>query len=197
MAIIFFVVVLFVLSALIIRRVYMQTPRVTSALERELVAYQGRLKEKPNDLQVRVAIAQVYARMGDKTRAISELEDVLEVKSDYWDALFQLGMIHLSSNRKAEAISQFKKAAKAKPDDELAYYQLGTIAYKDGKYKDAALYMEKTVKISPILADGHYYLASSYEHLGEKDLAKRQYEEALKYIPDYEQAKDGLARVQP
>lgn len=197
MAIIFFVVALFVLSALIIRRVYMQTPRVTSALERELVAYQGRLEKKPNDLRVRVAIAQVYARMGDKTRAVAELEKVLEVKSDYWDALFQLGMIHLNSNKKAEAISQFKKAAKAKPDDELAYYQLGTIAYKDGRYKNAAVYMEKTVEISPILADGHYYLASSYEHLGEKEQAKRQYEEALKYIPDYEQAKDGLARVQP
>ena len=197
MAIIFFVAVLFILSALIIKRVYMQTPLVRSALERELVIYQARLDKKPNDLDARVAIAQVYSRMGNKTAAVAELKKVLEIKSDYWDALFQLGLVYLNANEKAAAIGQFKKAAKAKPNDELAYYQLGTIAYKDGKYKDAAAYMEKTVKISPILADGHYYLASSYEHLGDKELAKQQYEEALRYIPDYSQAKDGLARVQP
>lgn len=188
---------LFVLGGLIVKRIYLQTPLVRSALERELVTYEARLEKRPNDLDARVAIAQVYARMGNKKAAIAELNKVLDIKQDYWDALFQLGLVYLNDNDKAKAISQFKKAAKAKPNDELAYYQLGTIAYKDRKYRDAAAYMEKTVAISPILADGHYYLANSYEHLGDKAAAKRHYEEALKYIPDYAQAKDGLARVQP
>lgn len=175
----------------------MPLPAIQSTFEQELVAAQARLKIRPNDADARLAVAKAHTRMGNESAAINELKNILKIKSNHWEALFRLGLIYLSSDQKNKAISQFKKAAKARPSDAAAYYQLGIIAYRGRKYKEAAGYLGKAVKINPVLADGHYFLAGSFEHLGDKEAAGQHYEEALKYIPDYAQAKEGLARVQP
>ncbi len=189
-------VAFFVLGGLTIKRAYPPVPLIRSGLERELASYQGRLEKKPEDVETRVAAAKIYVRLGKTKMATDELNRVLKMRPKYWDGLFQLGLVYLSDGKKQRAITQFKKAAKAKPSEGLAYYQLGLIAHGDKRFETAVKYLEKTVKINPVLADAHYYLANSYQRLGHKGPAKQHYEEALRYIPDYTEAKKGLAGVE-
>ncbi|HEB12124.1 MAG TPA: tetratricopeptide repeat protein [Actinobacteria bacterium] len=189
-------VAFFILGGLTIKRAYPPVPLIRSGLERELASYQGRLEKKPEDIETRVAAAKIYVRLGKTKMATDELNRVLKMRPKYWDGLFQLGLVYLSDGKKQRAITQFKKAANAKPSEGLAYYQLGLIAHGDKRFETAVKYLEKTVKISPVLADAHYYLANSYQRLGHKGPAKQHYEEALRYIPDYTEAKKGLAGVE-
>ena len=193
--VILLVITVFALGALLIRGAFLRPPAVKSALQKELLAYRTRLKAGSGDPDTKVAVAQAYVRQGKIKAAIEELNQVLEVKPKHWKSLFQLGLIYLDRGKRTKAIAFFKKAAKAKPNDELAYYQLGMIAYLDKDYEEAAYYMEKTVKIRPILGDAHYYLADSYERLGDEASAEAHYEESLRYIPDDAAAEAGLARV--
>ena len=195
-ATIFFLVSLFFFAGLIIKRAYPRVPLVRSGLERELTSYQGRLENKPEDLKSRVAVAKIYIRLGKTKLATDELNRVLKMRPKYWDGLFELGLVYLSDGKKQRAITQFKKAANARPSEGLAYYQLGLIAHGDKKFETAVKYLEKTVKISPVLADAHYYLANSHERLGHEGPAKHHYEEAVRFIPDYIEAKKGLLRVE-
>ena len=189
-------VTLFVVGGLIVSRLYLRIPQVRSALEREMVVFQDRLEKEPGDIDARVGIAQIYSRMGKTDEAATELKRALNMKPKYKDALFQLGLVYLNDGKKKQAVQQFKKAARAKPADGLAYFQLGIIAFKDKDYKEAAKYLEKTIKINPFLADAHYQLAVSYERTNKRSLSEHHYQEALRFIPDYAEAKKGLARVE-
>ena len=87
------------------------------------------------------------------------------------------------------------KLAAADVNNEVPSYQLGLILVKDRRYKEAVRYLRVAVKINPLLADAHYYLGYSHEQLGEADAARAEYGEALKYVPDYADAKRGLERL--
>ncbi len=195
-AVIFLLVALFVLGGLIINRAYPRVPLVRSGLERKLASHQDRLEKKPQDIKVRVAVAKIYVRLGKTKLAKTELKRALKMRPKYWDGLFQLGLVYLSEGNKHQAVIQFQKAANAKPSEGLAYYQLGLIAHGDERFERAVKYLQKTVEISPHLADAHYYLANSHELLGQSASAKQHYEEALRFIPDFTEAKKGLARVE-
>jgi tetratricopeptide (TPR) repeat protein len=192
--VILFLTAAFVLGGLYIYRLYFQPPSLRTALERELYNYQTALAKNPADLATRVNLALLYYRVGKDKEAINELNNALEINPKYSEAHLELGLIYLQKQEKKLAIKHLQQAAKTSKD-EVAYYELGKIALKDKNYQKAIVYLEKVIKLNPILADAHYLLGLAEEKIRQKDLAKQHYQEALKYIPDYQKAKAGLARV--
>lgn len=193
--IILLLVIAFMLGGLLIYRLYFQPPSIRTALERELVNYQTALEKNPADLATRVNLALLYYRSGKEKQAIAELNNALAIDSNYSEAHMQLGLIYLQKQQKNLAVKHLKKAAAVGTKDEVAYYELGKIALKDKHYAEAISYFEQVVKLNPILADAHYLLGLSAEKINNKQTAKLHYQEALKYIPDYQEAKEGLTRV--
>jgi tetratricopeptide (TPR) repeat protein len=47
----------------------------------------------------------------------------------------------------------------------------------------------------PNFYEAHYALGQAYEKKGDKEKAKKAYEAALKYNPQYEQAKEALDKL--
>lgn len=192
--VILFLTAAFVLSGLYIYRLYFQPPSLRTALERELYNYQAALVKNPADLATRVNLALLYYRIGKEKEAINELNNTLEINPNYSEAHLELGLIYLQKNNKGLAVKHLQQAAKTSKD-EVAYYELGKLALKDKNYQKAIVYLEKVIQLNPILADAHYLLGVAEEKIQQKDLAKQHYQEALKYIPDYQKAKAGLVRV--
>ena len=64
----------------------------------------------------------------------------------------------------------------------------------DGKYKLASEKLEKAVSYEPGYADVHYFLATIYEHLGEKEKAVSSFGKALDINPNFFRARIFLAR---
>lgn len=192
--VILFLTSAFVLGGVYIYRLYFQPPSLRTALERELYTYQTALAKNPADLATRVNLALLYYRIGKDKEAINELNNAIEINPNYGEAHLELGLIYLQKKEKGLAVKHLQQAAKT-AKDEVAFYELGKLALKDKNYQKAIVYLEKVIQLNPILADAHYLLGVAAEKIQQKDLARQHYQEALKYIPDYQKAKAGLVRV--
>ena len=63
------------------------------------------------------------------------------------------------------------------------------------RYKESIPYLKAAVEAQPTYSDLHYQLALAYEKSGEKKLAIEHYEEALRFVPDSQDALDSLKRL--
>ncbi|MDP2212191.1 MAG: tetratricopeptide repeat protein [Candidatus Aquicultor sp.] len=191
-SIIFFLLLVFVISALIVQRVYFQPPVIRTAVERELLKHKTAIKNNPNNAEAYVGLAGVYLEVEQPDKAIKELEKAIRLEPRSWNARFELGMAYEALGKPEEASSQFWKAAAIDPNNEYSFYQLGRLYHKKRDYGQAIQAYKKTLKVNATLADVHYYLGQCYEKTNKKSLAKQEYEEALKYVDSYPEAEKAL-----
>lgn len=194
-SIIFFLLLVFVISALIVQRVYFQPPVVRTAVERELLKHKTAIKSNPNDAEAYVGLASVYLEIEQPQKAVKELERAIALEPRSWNARFELGMAYESLGKTEEAADQFWKAAAIDPNNEYAFYQLGRLYHAERDYGQAIQAYKKTLKVNSTLADVHYYLGQCYEKTNKRSLAKQEYEEALKYVDSYPEAEKALQRL--
>jgi tetratricopeptide (TPR) repeat protein len=57
-----------------------------------------------------------------------------------------------------------------------ARFQLGVLCVEEQKYAEAIREFQEAVRLRPDYAEAHYHLAQAYSHMGEKVLAKREFE---------------------
>ncbi|TND10459.1 MAG: hypothetical protein FD123_101 [Bacteroidetes bacterium] len=72
---------------------------------------QEMLKQEPNDPFLNYALALEYAKLGDKTKAISIIEDLLSAKPGYLGAYYQLGQLYEQTEQAEKAVGVYKKGA--------------------------------------------------------------------------------------
>ncbi len=83
-------------------------------------------------------------------------------------------------------------------DDTLALIYMGRGVTKDrlGDTKGAIADLELAVEEQPRQASIRVLLGDVYAKAGDAEKAEEQYREALKYIPDYPDALEGLKRIE-
>lgn len=82
---------------------------------RAIETYKQFLALKPNDADARVDLAICYFETGESPRAVAEIESVVKKHPKHQMALFNLGVIHLSSGNMDEAKKWLQKAADIDP----------------------------------------------------------------------------------
>lgn len=104
--------------------------------------------------------------MKDYDKAISFSQKALEESPDNALALLILGQIYRGKEEYAKAISYFDNAL-SKDKSLLIHGDRGYCYYKLGRYNDAKADLKKSVEELYGNADNHYYLALTFEALGD------------------------------
>lgn len=172
-----------------------RTPTPEDVIEQRVVYYRLVLAESPKNMEARVAMAKIYEDAGRPFKAVREFKKILEIAPDHEGALVGLGRVYEGNGFKRRAGRYYELASAVTTDDEAAYYGLGRLALERRDYRSAIKHLRQVVSLKPGLADAHYDLARAYEGDKRPDSARREYEEALKYVPDYQPAKAGLERL--
>ncbi|MCL4499947.1 MAG: tetratricopeptide repeat protein [Chloroflexi bacterium] len=188
-------IIVFIFAGLVVKSLYIDQPVARTAVERDIFRYKGLIEKNPKDLDARLNLASAYAASKDYEAARAQLNEVVKQDDRRSKPHELLAEIYRQNGDPNRAIAEYRQAIMLDPVDELAYYQLGQIYLVQTDYARAAEMYKKLVAINPTVADAHYYLGLSYEKLGDREQAQGQYREALKYILDYSEAKEGLARV--
>jgi tetratricopeptide (TPR) repeat protein len=95
------------------------------------------LRARPENLQVREALAELYLSRGEPQRAHALLE---EQRGTIWqdaDALVALGRMRQASGDDAGAIAAFRRAIGLKNDADEAWYRLGRLYLRQGQSAQA------------------------------------------------------------
>jgi sortase A len=150
---------------------------------------------RPTDYMARISLGAGYRNMGRDREAVEQLKKAVELKPDYPLAYYQLALVYEKIGRFDDATSALRLAVNVEPDFEPAYFTLGRL-YLDLDQVDHAIeLLETAVGMNNLSADTRYLLATAYEKKGHRDLARREYRETLRFLPDFDEARAGLKRV--
>ena len=110
-----------------------------------------------------------------------------------------LGINLRQQGRWQDALAEYKKALQIAPDDENLYYNMG-MANAEGKdFTAAKESMFKALSLNPNLPQANpniaYNIGVVFMYAGGKDLAERCLRTALELNPDFDAAKNALARL--
>jgi tetratricopeptide (TPR) repeat protein len=101
-------------------------------------AFANELELNPNDVLAKYSLAlTLIERKIQPEKTISVLEEALIIKSDYADAHYQLGKIHLEKGKIEKAIEHLESAVSADSSKDYSHYQL-SIAYRKASRKEEA-----------------------------------------------------------
>ena len=141
-------------------------------------------KEDRGNVDAFLAIASQHAKQGHWFEVEAWLRRVLEIKPDYAEVQYNLGIALHEMGRLDEAAASYRKALEIKPDYVDAHDKLGGVLRNLGHYDDAALCYRKVVEIKPDYAEAHNNLGGVLRNLGHYDDAVVCYRRALQINPD-------------
>jgi tetratricopeptide (TPR) repeat protein len=136
------------------------------------------LASQPNGIQERFLAAVQAEESGEKGRAITLYEEILELDPDYAPASINLGTLHFHLRQYARAEEFYRRATIADPGYVLAYFDLGNVLDELDRPDESIAAYCRAVALAPRYADAHYNLALAYER-------KAQHRPALRHWQAY------------
>lgn len=144
-----------------------------------------------------VLLGSIYAQTKNKRAlAIADLllqTNIAEIKKQ---AFFIKGLYHNYTGEKEMAISFFDKCLSMDYTFMLGYREKAIALYDMGRYDDAVTVLDKAVTLQNNFDEGYYWLGRCLEQLGKPTDAIEEYKTALRYTPDYVEAKMALERLE-
>lgn len=147
------------------------------------------------DAQSHVILGSAYMRARLYDQAEEECRKALNLYPDYPDALSELGLIQYIWENYEESRNLFEKTVRLNPQDEYAHRYLGDIYRKSKDYKKALDEYRKALKIDPEYGEAYFGAGLAYANLGKIPEAIKMWEKLLEYYPNFELAKENIARA--
>ncbi len=95
-----------------------------------------------------------------------------------------------------QALEIYRKISRIDPQYPDAYYNAGLLLLDLHKPDEALKQFDLAVQVHPAFKEAWYYRGVAHELLGQLAAAKTDYENALNFDPDWETARQALARIE-
>ncbi len=125
----------------------------------------------------------------DLDNAKKQLDNAIELKSDYAPARFQIAMVYQAQGKIDQEIQALEEAKKASPNDVGLLFQIGLVYYQEGNFSKAKTNLEAAVNLSPNYANALYFLGLTHYKLGQNDNAISSFQKVLDSNPGSEEIK--------
>lgn len=103
---------------------------------------------------------------------------------------------HLGGQGKfEEAIKTYQKITKIDRQYPNAYYNIGLAYLQIDSIEQAYRHFDISTKVDPVYTMGYFYRAYVWQLKGNKEAAKKDYEQVLRLNPDFERAKEALSNL--
>lgn len=145
---------------------------IDGAYEKAFNAYQEALQRNPNSPELYLNIAKLELIEGNTIPARELIQKVLSYQPNATNAYLLLSQIEVDEGNITSAITQAKHALFTNPTNTYAVLQLGFLYFSDGQYLEAQSYFEHVLTIAPTNVDARYFLALTFEKLGDLASAK-------------------------
>lgn len=115
--------------------------------------------------------AQLASRMGDLTKARSDAEAAVALRSRYTDAIYFLVQIDVVEGNTDKAIARTRDIIRLEKENPAHWYQLGLLYASQNKVDETIASFEQAVVLDPSYANAHYFLALGYVEKGNREKA--------------------------
>jgi tetratricopeptide (TPR) repeat protein len=130
----------------------------------------------PRGIQERFIAAVQAEESGEKNRAITLYNEIIEKESGYAPAYINLGTIYFHLRQYGRAEELYRRATQVDPGYVLAFFDLGNVLDELERPDESIAAYRQAVALAPRYADAHYNLALAYERKSERRLALRHWQ---------------------
>jgi tetratricopeptide (TPR) repeat protein len=161
------------------------------------------IRTDPNNLELRMTVAQGYFTMQRYPDAVAQTGEVLKIQEGNKAALQLRALANLQLGEKDAALADLqriidlgKDAPMAKMDQslELAYYYIGMLYNQAGRYAEALPLLKKALEINLGDADAWLELGRANAGVGQHQEAIAAFHQVVMYVPDYMEAYQGMEK---
>jgi tetratricopeptide (TPR) repeat protein len=179
-------------------------PQERSPVEVGIAHLEEVVRDEPDNVDARVALADAYLGGGQYKQALGQTEQVLALYPDAAGALLIAGIAHARMDRPQDAVEPLEYFVSLRKDSpmarmdtalEAAYYFLGESYVKLGHAAGAAGALEAALEISPTDADAHYMAGEARRSLGQMEQALAHYRQATRFVPNFAEAYEGMVEA--
>ena len=165
-----------------------------SPMERNAMALEEAVRDNPQDVETRIALAEIYLGQGRYSDAIKHAQQVVDAYPEEDRPLLIIGISLVRLGKQAEAIEPLEQfvtirsqTATAGADRilETAYYFLGESYLKLEQPEKAIPPLKNAIAIDRADADALYLLGKSHNQLGNPQAALPYLERAVRLVPDF------------
>ncbi len=155
------------------------------------------IEQNPDDIGLRLALAEAYAAAGQPREAIEQYNVVLELDENNPDALSGLGLIAMFQGEWQVAEDYWHEAIEALSGGQfsgldqrlaVAFHQMGMTLLEQRRYEEAAQYLHEALRIRRSASDTHYALSVAYREIGSEGNQRTFLENALMFDPGMPEA---------
>jgi tetratricopeptide (TPR) repeat protein len=164
--------------------------------------YRDEIQESPNDYEAIANLGKTYHDIAVERKsrfylnlAERQFEKAVKLAPENISYKYALALVYKDQNEIEKAKEEFQKILKLDEQNVYANYELAMLAMDEGFYLKSIKYLEECLKIEPTSATIIYQLGLSYEKNNQPKQAIQQYKDALRFIPDYKEALEGLERL--
>lgn len=111
------------------------------------------------------------------------------------EALFIKGLYYSYTNDKPKAISFFNQCIEMDYTFMFAYREKAIALYDMGKYEEALNVLNRAITLQNNFDEGYYWMGRCLEKLNRTSEAIESYRTALRYDPEFIEAKDALGKM--
>lgn len=186
------IIVIFVATTIIgmfIGSAFFWNPSKTSTIEEgDFERIQKMVKANPNNPDARVALGFQLLARNRKSEGLKEFQKAFDLSPESEKTRFGLGFAYRDTGNDQKAVEILEPLVKEYSFHFLAQCNLGLAYHNLKQYDKAIKNYQSALRIDPGAADVYLELARIYAKTGKKDEALRNVEQALKYVPDYQEA---------
>jgi len=159
-------------------------------------SYNKAIELNPKSPALRLVKARLELARGDTDKAVGYIQEALNLKSDYVEAILLFSQIQVDEGNINEAIDAVELSSILAPNDFGILFQLGFLRYRDGDYDGAVSAFESAVRLNPFYGNAKYFLGLSYEEVGRYADAIAQFEDIVNVLdPSAEEPKTILRNL--
>lgn len=159
---------------------------------RAVITAEEAVRQNPNQLSLRIGLAQAYVADHRPADAIAQYSVVLDVERTNPTALLGRANLYQEAGRLDAATTDYQALIEVAKDSEMAgidtslesaYYGLGAILYAQGKPREAATQLANALRIDATDADALDLIGQSLTAIGDYSAAAEALRDAVSYVP--------------
>ena len=158
-------------------------------------SFQTVLQIDPTYRDAAIQLGLLYSGKRDGN-AVKYLDNAFKLDTTDVFPLYAKGMFHQKEGNYEAAKKEYTAAIRYDKRYADAYFNTGFILMQQDSLEAAVGQFNKAISAEPAYPAAHYNKGLCYEILGNNGEARKAYQEALTFAPDYADAKEALKRVQ-
>jgi superkiller protein 3 len=139
----------------------------------------------PQDPEVLFEFGKVCLERNLLDDALPALSKAVELKPENDSYAYVLGSVNVGKGRLPDALALFQRILQKHPNDALLNYAVGAVYYLQSKYNDAEASLKRSLAAQSDQIPAAYYLALTYDAMGDDDRAIPIFRDLLKANPQH------------